>query len=771
MKWFGWQLVGALALCLSAGAYAQSSDAGQGGDGDQPASEAQPTGEVKEQSTQGEESSAPSDTESEASGTKRAHRVEAPAETAEETFTRPETITRINREDIERRNPEDLGDVVHDTPGVTTQHTSAGQASPFVRGMTGKQLLFLVDGFRFNNSAFRGGPNQYFSTIDPYWAQEIEIVRGPHSVLYGSDALGGSINVISREPMTDADYLFSPGAYAMYSSANRGLKVVGDLPFNLSGQGTPLAGYISINMGNYENLVGGHKIGEMPATSYREYGGNMGLRYNLDPHWNLDFRFAHQTMRDVNRTDSSTIVVADPTLLPDDGMGNPIPKDRLRRFPVQADTFSTLRLSYDDPIGVMREFNIGVLYHLVDEQLHRTTNGSPDIRRESDFEVTTLGLVSQAVFDFGDASRLTVGMDAYYDTIRAARTDHNTTTGQRTENNDSAQFADDSTYLLTGIYAQDEIFFAKGQFVLRPGVRFTYAQADSNVSQFGGGLDDVNQDFFDVTPSLALSWQPVDWFNTTLSASRGFRAPNLDDLASAKGTGRGEEIPNPNLDPEELWAFQLNAKVLLPNKDPHSAAPYRLRAEGAYFEHLMTDVISSINTTFQGEDVVQLQNRGRARLFGWEAAAQYYFGDELTKLGASESYILYPGDALGVWAHGSYIHGDNQTVNEPISRMPPLNVNLGMVYEFDRGGFYIEPSMEMWDKQDRYAASAASDVRFQKPHTSGYTLYNLSAGWRPNDHLHFRLSIRNITNKNYQVQGSGPLGTGTDVRLSCEVRW
>ena len=82
--------------------------------------------------------------------------------------------------------------------GVMMQRTGAGQASPFVRGLTGPQVLILVDGVRMNNSTFRYGPNQYFATIDPGTIERIEVVRGPQSVLWGSDAIGGVINVVTR---------------------------------------------------------------------------------------------------------------------------------------------------------------------------------------------------------------------------------------------------------------------------------------------------------------------------------------------------------------------------------------------------------------------------------------------------------------------------------------------------------------------------------------------------------------------------------------------
>jgi|GEM_PF-2289221 len=78
------------------------------------------------------------------------------------------------------------------------QKTGHGQGFPYIRGFTGYRNLFLIDGFRLNNSVFRDGPNQYWNTVDPLGLHRMELVRGPFSMLYGSDAVGGTVNAIPR---------------------------------------------------------------------------------------------------------------------------------------------------------------------------------------------------------------------------------------------------------------------------------------------------------------------------------------------------------------------------------------------------------------------------------------------------------------------------------------------------------------------------------------------------------------------------------------------
>ena len=96
--------------------------------------------------------------------------------------------------------PRTTPDALAGLPSVMVQKTSYGQGSPYLRGFTGFRTLMLVDGIRLNNSVFRDGPNQYWNTVDPWAVDRYEVVMGPASVLYGSDAVGGAVNAIGTAP-------------------------------------------------------------------------------------------------------------------------------------------------------------------------------------------------------------------------------------------------------------------------------------------------------------------------------------------------------------------------------------------------------------------------------------------------------------------------------------------------------------------------------------------------------------------------------------------
>jgi iron complex outermembrane receptor protein/hemoglobin/transferrin/lactoferrin receptor protein len=112
----------------------------------------------------------------------------------------PQSVTVVTHEQLLQNAPRTTPEALMNQSGVWVQKTNHGGGSPIIRGLVGNQVLLLVDGIRLNNSTYRYGPNQYLNTIDPGVIESMEAIRGSGSVLYGSDALGGVVQVISKVP-------------------------------------------------------------------------------------------------------------------------------------------------------------------------------------------------------------------------------------------------------------------------------------------------------------------------------------------------------------------------------------------------------------------------------------------------------------------------------------------------------------------------------------------------------------------------------------------
>ena len=122
------------------------------------------------------------------------------SKTATATNDSASAVSVVTRDEIKNKPNTLLPDLLRQESGVYIQQTTPGQAVPIIRGLKGSGNVHLVDGMRLNTAFFRNAPNQYLALVDSFMTSQIEVVRGPSSVLYGGDALGGVVNVLTHTP-------------------------------------------------------------------------------------------------------------------------------------------------------------------------------------------------------------------------------------------------------------------------------------------------------------------------------------------------------------------------------------------------------------------------------------------------------------------------------------------------------------------------------------------------------------------------------------------
>jgi outer membrane cobalamin receptor len=115
----------------------------------------------------------------------------------------PRPVTVIQRRDLIEKVPNSIGDLFRDLPGLDVTGVGVNQARPQIRGQRGQRILLLSDGMRLNNSRRQSDFGEIPALVDVNGVERVEVVRGPASVLYGSDAIGGVVNVINRVPTVD----------------------------------------------------------------------------------------------------------------------------------------------------------------------------------------------------------------------------------------------------------------------------------------------------------------------------------------------------------------------------------------------------------------------------------------------------------------------------------------------------------------------------------------------------------------------------------------
>ena len=129
-------------------------------------------------------------------------------------------VTVITAAEIERLAPRNPAELLRDQPGVDVNGVGPNQARPVIRGQRGLRVLFLQDGLRLNNARRQTDFGEITGLVDMESIGQVEVVRGPASVLYGSDAIGGVMNLVTRKPTFAAGRGFTGSLELGYASAS-----------------------------------------------------------------------------------------------------------------------------------------------------------------------------------------------------------------------------------------------------------------------------------------------------------------------------------------------------------------------------------------------------------------------------------------------------------------------------------------------------------------------------------------------------------------------
>ena len=185
-----------------------------------------------------------------------------------------------------------LTDALANNTGVFLQQTTPGQGAVIIRGQKGSSILHLVDGMRLNNAIFRSAPTQYLALVPITAIERIEVLRGTPASLYGSDAVGGVVQLVTRLPTFDQRETRVRGdIYAGFDTAELGKTVRGTVDFGNSDVVTSLSGEY---LGTGDRRTGsGQRIG---PSGFESAGGRMLMSITQDKRrtWIFDVQFLEQ---------------------------------------------------------------------------------------------------------------------------------------------------------------------------------------------------------------------------------------------------------------------------------------------------------------------------------------------------------------------------------------------------------------------------------------------------------------------------------------------
>ena len=632
-------------------------------------------------------------------------------------FERPEAVTVITQRDLAENALRSTPEALLGQSGVFIQKTNHGGGSPFVRGLTGQQTLLLVDGIRLNNATFRSGPNQYLNTIDPFMLDRIEVVRGSGAVQYGSDALGGTINVLTASPTFSDKAEFHGAAHGKLTSG--GMERSGRLSLGVSGPKVAVQGGISYR--NFGDLVGGQGIGKQVPTGYDQYSFDVKSLFQLKPNLRLTLALQHLRQDDVpvfHKVQLENFAV--------------------NRFELQIRSLLYARLEGNKNSKWLKSWQVTPLVSQTEEGRQSRKNGAPRALFEED-KVRTYGLLASVISQPSKFWTMQTGAEWYYDRVNSQKQEVEAIGSsaepppiKRGLYPNNATMSNLAVYWLNTIQSRKWLFTAGWRYNA-----FAITIPDQNL-----GSTTLKPDAW--VPNAGISFALLPSLRLVANFSHTFRAPNIDDLGTLGIVDFRYEIPNQSLRPERGFSKEIGVKL-----KSHAFA-----ASVFAYHNQLTDLIGRIKTDEmrQGYPVYLKENISRAYIQGMEAETEWQLGYQWLLSG----FV-------------NYTYGQNQSNNEPYRRIPPLNGKLQLRFQ---------PSPKTWARLEAYAAAKQArlaggdkdDNRIPVGGTPGWRILNAAVGHQIGS-VHLNAELQNIFNEAYRMHGSGVAGAGRSLWLMARYAW
>ncbi len=634
-----------------------------------------------------------------------------------------------------RTLPEALGEI----PGVMVQKTSNGQGSPFIRGYTGFRNVLLVDGIRLNNSVFREGANQYWNTVDTHALSRIEVLKGPASVLYGSDAIGGTVNVLSDIP-DSAPAGLSPRVAYRYADAESSQTVRAEGTY----RGEAVRAKAGYTRKDYGNVQGGPEVGGQPKSGYDEDDADLRVEYEVTDRTTLLLGYQYVDQDDAWRTHRTIYGVS--------WEGTQAGSDRVLTFDQQRQ-LGYLQVRHEGLGALADSVRASASYQRQREDQYRLRS---NLRfDETGFDVGSTGLWVQ--FDKRRGrTQFVYGADHYSDDVNSYGVQYN---ADGSVHRVSAQgpVADDSTYGLSGLYGQAIIDVSPRVTATLAG-RYTRASVDAREVEDPVTLAvySIEDDWDNISASGRLAFRPAaagPWM-LYVGVAQAFRAPNLSDLTRLDSARSNEiETPSPGVTPEEFLSWEAGFKF----------AGERLSLQAAYFQTDGDDVIVRTPTGQTVNDLIEVTktNGSSSNVHGIEAQLSYRLLPDL---------LLF-GD--GFWLDGeadAYPSAGGGAVREPLDVMMPSTVRLGARWTTPLPSLRLEALVEHAEEQDELSTRDQQDTQRIPPGgTPAYTVLHLRSEWQLRSSLTLSLAVENVTDEDYRIHGSGLNEPGRNLVLSLSA--
>ena len=659
-------------------------------------------------------------------------------------------------------------DILTASGQVFVQKSQAGGGSPVVRGFEASRVLLMVDGVRMNSAIFRAGHLQNIITVDNMILDRVEIVYGPSSTLFGSDALGGVVNLFTKQPQLFKSNLVSKKApwktngNLVYRFGNGQNEQRQHVDFNIANN--KWAFLTSVTKSNFGDMRQGNKR----SAAYPDFGKRLfyvARENNTDVIKDNSASVNIQKLSGYNQIDLLQKVLFKPNDNTEHLLNVQVSNssdinryDRLTETSKGLPVFSEwyygpqvrnmigYKLTKSNLNGYFQKLTTNINYQHLEES--RITRRFKSNNKDYRFEAVDIFGLNMDLLHQGKSSTLNIGVESYYNDVSSTAYRNNIATNLRSAI--TTRYSDGPTNMSNyALYAQHTQFL-KGNWVLNSGLRLNNVQLNANfkdtaIMRFP--FTDANQNNTALTGNLGMAYNGADGLRVSFGVSSGFRAPNVDDLTKVFDTRTGYVVvPNKDLKPEYTYNAELNVSK--------TTSTYSIGASlfHTWFRNaLVVDKFKWNNESsilYQGimSDVYATQNKAKAIVYGFNVNGSANLSPNTT-LAATYTYTK-----------GNYADRKLDGLNTalPIDHIPPTYGRVGLKHDIKKFTAELFTLFNGWKRIEDYNLNGEdNEIYATKDGMPAWQIWNINTNYQLTKKLNFSFQIENIADLNYRYFASG----------------
>jgi hemoglobin/transferrin/lactoferrin receptor protein len=682
------------------------------------------------------------------------------------------TVATINSKGISFNNPPTSADMLSQTGQVFMQKSQLGGGSPMIRGFAANKLLIVVDGVRMNNAIYRSGNLQNVISIDVHAIDEAEVLFGPGSVMYGSDALGGVMDFHTKSPKLNghAAASFTGNALIRYGTAAK--EKTTHVDFSIGGR--KFGSLTSFSFSDFDDLVtGNNRTSEFPdfgkrteyvqrindmdsivknenedlqrASGYHQFNIIQKFQFRPNDFLDLDYGFYFTTTSNIPRYDRLILYNEDD--IPEHAEWYYGPqKWMMNRFATRI--YKSNNLFSEARFVISHQ-------HINESRIDRKFRN--EMRRNRTEKVNVVNLNADFDKSIEEGHQIFYGLDFSTNKVNSEAEKVNIETNERSAT--STRYPDGgSDYTFIAAYA-NYLWNIDTKHNLNAGIRYTYTYLkarleDQNDLEFE--YDEFTNKNGALNGSLGWVYRVTKGTKIDVIAASGFRAPNVDDMGKLFDSEPGSVIvPNKDLKPEYTYNLEAGmTQKVAKNIEFHLVGFYTWMIDAMVRRDFLFNGMDSIIYDEELRKTQALVNTGKARLYGISFSLR----------GDISSHF-------GIFSSLNYTNGKDLSDNMPLRHTSPVFGRTALYYR--NKGWFSEFNINYSGKKsfESLSPSEQNKIYLYTPNGAlGWYTLNLMVSYDLKDRYIFNFGIDNILDKHYRTYSSGISAPGRNFIFGIRVK-